>query len=428
MAPVKTRIQPQPRLVVVAGGRTPRRIVVTGPPARLRLGSCRAAASESSSSSTGGGGGGGGDSDTGDGTSDGGGSTRASAALRAAAAYRAKKQQQQASSSTKTTKVTATATTEPPETKQEATTRRRSTGLPVSLGGAPPPEDDGDDNDDGSSSPFSSSSSSSSAASEIANRVAKDTRETKELGYKVESVTIESIDKDYKPKVSTWGVFERPADISKTFGGGRTIRPGQALESDEDKAAREKKFKEQLAKFRENAGLVVDDEQIAAYDEAFSEGDLYMDRGELEKAENKYFEASECMPYRSKKAGEALLRMALAMDSQGESRQAEAQSLYNRLRTHPNASVSKGARRMTEGFDAMTFLKADKIVYDAKHETYWKDYVLPSVVKDDAWFDPDKQGLLEEDEEDEVSKYLALAVLLAPLTFIAVLAAQRVSS
>ena len=83
---------------------------------------------------------------------------------------------------------------------------------------------------------------------------------------------------------------------------------------------------------------------------------------------------------------------------------------------------------MTEGFDAMTFLKADKIVYDAKHETYWKDYVLPSVVKDDAWFDPDKQGLLEEDEEDEVSKYLALAVLLAPLTFIAVLAAQRVSS
>ncbi|GHP09413.1 hypothetical protein PPROV_000814800 [Pycnococcus provasolii] len=428
MAPVKTRIQPQPRLVVVAGGRTPRRIVITGPPARLRLGSCRAAASESSSSSTGGGGGGGGDSDTGDGTSDGGGSTRASAALRAAAAYRAKKQQQQASSSTTTTKVTATATTEPPETKQEATTRRRSTGLPVSLGGAPPPEDDGDDNDDGSSSPFSSSSSSSSAASEIANRVAKDTRETKELGYKVESVTIESIDKDYKPKVSTWGVFERPADISKTFGGGRTIRPGQALESDEDKAAREKKFKEQLAKFRENAGLVVDDEQIAAYDEAFSEGDLYMDRGELEKAENKYFEASECMPYRSKKAGEALLRMALAMDSQGESRQAEAQSLYNRLRTHPNASVSKGARRMTEGFDAMTFLKADKIVYDAKHETYWKDYVLPSVVKDDAWFDPDKQGLLEEDEEDEVSKYLALAVLLAPLTFIAVLAAQRVSS
>lgn len=29
----------------------------------------------------------------------------------------------------------------------------------------------------------------------------------------------------YKPKVSTWGVFPRPQNISKAFGGGRTIDP-----------------------------------------------------------------------------------------------------------------------------------------------------------------------------------------------------------
>lgn len=29
----------------------------------------------------------------------------------------------------------------------------------------------------------------------------------------------------YKPKVSTWGVFPRPQDISKAYGGGRTIQP-----------------------------------------------------------------------------------------------------------------------------------------------------------------------------------------------------------
>lgn len=33
-------------------------------------------------------------------------------------------------------------------------------------------------------------------------------------------------DSSYKPKVSTWGVFPRPADISQAYGGGRTIRPG----------------------------------------------------------------------------------------------------------------------------------------------------------------------------------------------------------
>ena len=34
-------------------------------------------------------------------------------------------------------------------------------------------------------------------------------------------------DAGYKPKVATWGVFPRPQDISKAFGGGRTIRPGE---------------------------------------------------------------------------------------------------------------------------------------------------------------------------------------------------------
>ena len=34
-------------------------------------------------------------------------------------------------------------------------------------------------------------------------------------------------DATYKPKVATWGVFPRPENISKAFGGGRTIRPGE---------------------------------------------------------------------------------------------------------------------------------------------------------------------------------------------------------
>jgi hypothetical protein len=31
----------------------------------------------------------------------------------------------------------------------------------------------------------------------------------------------------YRPKVSTWGVFPRPQNISQAFGGGRNIKPGQ---------------------------------------------------------------------------------------------------------------------------------------------------------------------------------------------------------
>jgi hypothetical protein len=43
----------------------------------------------------------------------------------------------------------------------------------------------------------------------------------------------------YKPKVTTWGVFPRPQNISQAYGGGRNIRPGQALETPEQKLQRE---------------------------------------------------------------------------------------------------------------------------------------------------------------------------------------------
>lgn len=36
-------------------------------------------------------------------------------------------------------------------------------------------------------------------------------------------------DTAYRPKVATWGVFPRPPNISKKYGGGRTIRPGEVL-------------------------------------------------------------------------------------------------------------------------------------------------------------------------------------------------------
>eukprot|EP00889_Picochlorum_renovo_P006830 jgi/Picre1/33860/NNA_001339.t1 len=42
----------------------------------------------------------------------------------------------------------------------------------------------------------------------------------------------------HKPKVATWGVFPRPQNISETYGGGRNIKPGQVLETEEEAAAR----------------------------------------------------------------------------------------------------------------------------------------------------------------------------------------------
>ena len=51
--------------------------------------------------------------------------------------------------------------------------------------------------------------------------------------------------KAYQPKVSTWGVFERPDNISKEFGGGRKISMGGEEETEEQIA----EFKEAFSLF-----------------------------------------------------------------------------------------------------------------------------------------------------------------------------------
>ncbi|KAG4924240.1 hypothetical protein AAZX31_18G116000 [Glycine max] len=62
----------------------------------------------------------------------------------------------------------------------------------------------------------------------------------------------------YKPKVSTWGVIRRPGNISKTFGGGRVICPGEVLESKEEKVVKEARTKQLLAAYNNKTGLNVD--------------------------------------------------------------------------------------------------------------------------------------------------------------------------
>ena len=65
--------------------------------------------------------------------------------------------------------------------------------------------------------------------------------------------------KAYQPKVSTWGVFERPDNISKEFGGGRKISMGGEEETEEQIAERRKRVQDKLNKYRKEQGIDVDE-------------------------------------------------------------------------------------------------------------------------------------------------------------------------
>ena len=78
----------------------------------------------------------------------------------------------------------------------------------------------------------------------------------------------------HKPKVSTWGVYERPADISKAFGGGRQIGVGGYQPSEEEVAKKRAETEALLAAFTKSLGADVElqeahrDEILAATKEA----------------------------------------------------------------------------------------------------------------------------------------------------------------
>ncbi|EOA27148.1 hypothetical protein CARUB_v10023248mg [Capsella rubella] len=88
----------------------------------------------------------------------------------------------------------------------------------------------------------------------------------------------------YKPKVSTWGVFPRPSNISKTFGGGRTLQPGDSVETAEERIAREARTKKLLTAYKESIGLNIDPKLKLECEKAIEKGNSLMDSGKLKEA------------------------------------------------------------------------------------------------------------------------------------------------
>ena len=138
-----------------------------------------------------------------------------------------------------------------------------------------------------------------------------------------------SVDKSYRPKVSTWGMFPRPANISETYGGGRKIDPNEPLESAEQKEERDKQIALALLEYKKMKGLYVEPEVEAMFNEQFSVGEELMKQGSLLLAAEKFDEAQKIVEFKTKLGGDALLKQAICLDSLGKSLQAKA--IYERL-------------------------------------------------------------------------------------------------
>lgn len=220
------------------------------------------------------------------------------------------------------------------------------------------------------------------------------------------------MDPNYNPKVSTWGVFERPANISEAYGGGRTIKAGTPLEDAAATQARKERIAAALSRFKRDSGTLVDPAVQQACQEAFDEGEQLFKNKLVAAALSKYAVAAELMPLRTELGGKSRLQKAICLDSLGQNK--EAFAVYGLIERHPNADVAKVAKRMIFGFRAMDNLKAHTISYSVTKGAYDKYFNSLSGDWNAAYVSNDE-------DSTELTKViiLASAVMLLPLVFLA---------
>ncbi|CAN8075491.1 unnamed protein product [Agarophyton chilense] len=158
---------------------------------------------------------------------------------------------------------------------------------------------------------------------------------------------------DYQPKVSTWGVYPRPENISQTFGGGRRIQNGGVdLESDESKA-RDEAVRKRLEAYRKKIGI--DTEKEEQHREEIEQA---LDESEKLMKKTLPYNAIGCLEgvvsftsERSRLGGKVFLSLAFAYETVG--RREDARQIYLRLRRSPFPEISSKAKQLALGFEAM---------------------------------------------------------------------------
>ena len=232
----------------------------------------------------------------------------------------------------------------------------------------------------------------------------------------------EEVDEEaYKPKVSTWGVFPRPDNISKTYGGGKTIKAGEFVaETEEEKEARRARVRQKLNKYREDAGITVDNGTRVRWNGALGECQTLMRQGRLVEAREllEPIVLEEEINPRTQLGGEITFHYAMCLDN--TQRRDEALEMYKRCVGNPHGQVSKQADRMIWGMTtASTKMKADQFDYDAIKDKY-DPFLIKMTTERQDWkieTDPEEEAALARVTAGAIAAVMAIPVAFGVFLF-----------
>lgn len=159
----------------------------------------------------------------------------------------------------------------------------------------------------------------------------------------------------YKPKSGSWGVFERPKDISRAYGGGRRVGPGFSNEAERMKS--EQDTRDKLKNYRVKMGIDVETEKIHEdeINEALNIGNMAMQRGMYSTAVSSLEKVTKYCSTNSKVGGKVFLELAMAYEAVGRTK--EAIKVYSELSHSRIEKIKMNAKRLLYGIEAMQFMQ-----------------------------------------------------------------------
>mmetsp|Transcript_7473 Transcript_7473/g.11172 ORF Transcript_7473/g.11172 Transcript_7473/m.11172 type:complete len:605 (+) Transcript_7473:61-1875(+) len=208
----------------------------------------------------------------------------------------------------------------------------------------------------------------------------KQKNSSQERAESTQFISTDKVTNVRKPSVSTWGIFERPNNISKSFGGGRD--PRFSVESTEEINAKRRYTDELLKKYRygSKGDQLLEDEpkNSNVLTEALKSAKLSIRFGDRYGAVSSLENVEGLCSYRGVVGSEVLLELAMALEYINE--RDRAVKMYKDLSKMAPSEVRKQARGLKYGIDAMEKLKFEandkqselKKIWDANPEVIGK--------------------------------------------------------
>lgn len=184
----------------------------------------------------------------------------------------------------------------------------------------------------------------------------------------------------YTPARSTWGVFQRPRDISRAYGGGRSISKEEMDAMDYEAELREKIKIGETQQYL-SQGMKIEKENESKIKDAIDRSRNFMIMGNRNSAVEVLENVQSFLSWQSDLGGDALLELGMALET--VNRTDDARKIYGKLATTSwSQKIKRNSLQLLQGLDITRQIKKDLDVLRKPSMDMTNMYIVSSAIKE----------------------------------------------